>query len=480
MSNMQLLPSNRGQFESFVQNWMAQRQAKEQREAELAQQQKQFDASNALDTQRTNAQVENYGATTRATNTKTDLESATARVEGFLKNVIAPLDKNGRHDLIPQLTKAFIASNPGTEQVLAGYLAERPALDSDTTAANTQKFAANQTGIAASGSQDAQARNFATKEATGEQLNAPAFADQRGRQMNQPGLADKGTEYGKEVRVAGGLTPDAGDQLKANTEIQVGRERNATTLAASAASGASDEAKKIADAIVSGKQPPNLGNRLTGTTAKVRAALADQGYDLSKATEDWNATQKYLSTLNGTQQVRLRQAVDFTYESIGAVEKLASAWDAGGFPVLNKARLAAAKQGALGPEAQSIATRMESAINDSVSELATVYKGGNSSTDEGLKLAAANLKTDWSKGTLLDNAAQIKEFLGYRRNSMSSGHAVTNQGNVYAPNTAGETKPANVPPAETKGKQLSKTQTNTATGAKRTVFSDDGGATWHP
>ncbi len=57
-------------------------------------------------------------------------------------------------------------------------------------------------------------------------------------------------------------------------------------------------------------------------------------------------------------------------------------------------------------------------IADMTSELGTVYKGGNASTDESLRLAGQNLQADWSAQTLLDNIKQIKQQIVYRKNSM--------------------------------------------------------------
>ncbi len=198
-----------------------------------------------------------------------------------------------------------------------------------------------------------------------------------------------------------------------------------------------DDAAAVADAIQRGEQPPDL-SRMYGMAGPIRSKLAKSGYNLTQASEDWNATQKYLATLNGAQQVRLRQAVDFTTESLGKVEELAQQWKSAGMGPLSRANLALAAQGAQGPQAQSLATRFQSQIADVTSELGTVYKGGNSSTDESLALAAKNLQADWSEKALLDNVAQIRQNLGYRRNSMrTAGVAGASATNPYTPGAAG-------------------------------------------
>jgi hypothetical protein len=213
------------------------------------------------------------------------------------------------------------------------------------------------------------------------------------------------------------------------------------------AGGSSDDPKLIAHAIAKGDQPPDFTG-LYRMTGPVRAELARQGYDLTKAEQDWKATQKYFQTLNGAQQIRLRQAVSFTKDSLDIVSDLANQWDGGKFPLLNKAQLALAKGGALGPQAQAIATKLDAQISDIVSELGTVYKGGNSSTDETLKLAAKNLQSDWSKATMLSAIDLIRKNLTIRENSIKNTTAVANQGNEYAPQTSAPppARPAGVPP----------------------------------
>jgi hypothetical protein len=194
-----------------------------------------------------------------------------------------------------------------------------------------------------------------------------------------------------------------------------------------------DDVAQIAAGIVEGNQPPTVTG-LYRNGGPVRAELQRRGYNLAKAQEDWEATRKHLASLNSTQQLRLRQAVSFTSDSLDIIETLNKQWKGGRFPLLNRAQLKAAKGGALGPEAQSIATRLEAQISDLVSELGTVYKGGNSSTDDSLALAAKNLQADWSQKTLTDAIAQVRANLQIRRNSMLTAKAVTNVDNVYAPN----------------------------------------------
>lgn len=190
--------------------------------------------------------------------------------------------------------------------------------------------------------------------------------------------------------------------------------------------GATD-AKSIADAIVAGDQPPSVQGlyRLAGP---VRAELAKQGYDMTKANLDWEATKKHLSTLNGAQQTRLRQAIGTASDSLGVIEDLAQQWDGGKFPLLNKANLVLAKNGALGPQAQQIATNLEAQITDVTSELGNVYMGGNSPTDHALSLAGKNLSADWTKDQLMSAIKLARTNLQIRNNSITNAGAVLSGG----------------------------------------------------
>jgi hypothetical protein len=196
--------------------------------------------------------------------------------------------------------------------------------------------------------------------------------------------------------------------------------------------------KDIAAAIIRGEQPPNLIG-LYRDGAPVRAELARKGFDLATAQRDWNAIQKHLSALNGAQQERLRQAVTFTYDSLDNIEDLYKQWKAtglpGGFKVFNRGALAAAKQ--LPGEKGSVAQNLEAQINDLASELGTVYKGGNASTDESLRLASENLKAEWNDETFNRALGQIRKNLSIRRNSILTSQPVgVSPNSPYRPEAA--------------------------------------------
>jgi hypothetical protein len=189
-------------------------------------------------------------------------------------------------------------------------------------------------------------------------------------------------------------------------------------------------------AIKAGESSPVLTDYSFRDRTAIAAGLHKAGYNQALAQQDYKATQRHLATLNGNQQTRIRQAIEFTSDSIPQIEaaydRLAAETPRAGFKILNKAVMAAMKQ--LPGEAGSAAQQLDSLMADFTSELGTVYKGGNSSTDESLALAAKNLSGDWNDQTFRDALARIKQSIGIRRNSLNAIGTVGVQGNSpYTP-----------------------------------------------
>ena len=231
-----------------------------------------------------------------------------------------------------------------------------------------------------------------------------------------------------------------------STETPLQSKGKTKTVAAAPAGSTPDDAKLIAQGIIEGRQPP-LTTGLYRNAAPVRAELERSKYDLATAQRDYTAVQRHLATLNGAQQERLRQAISFTSDSLDNIDSLYKEWQSTGlatkFKSLNKITLAAAKQ--LPGHPGEVATALEAQINDLTSELGTVYKGGNASTDESLRLAAENLKGSWNEETFKRNVEQIRKNLQIRRNSvMTSAPAGVSENSPYFPPSE---KPAPSPTA---------------------------------
>lgn len=254
----------------------------------------------------------------------------------------------------------------------------------------------------------------------------------------------------------GGRIPVPGTDVPLPADVEAQRGRIAAAGASAQRERANEQdAKDIAQGIIDGLQPPDLRG-LYSRGIGVRAELQRKGYDLTTAQRDWTAVQRHMATLNGTQQERLRQAIAFTSESLGQIEQLYEEWQkvapTAGLKVFNKAALAAAKQ--LPGKPGEVATNLEAQINDLTSELGTVYKGGNASTDESLRLAAGNLSADWNEQTFKRAIGQIRTNLAIRRNSiLTSEPAGLSPNSPYAnsaapsPTTAAPAQPSAPPPA---------------------------------
>lgn len=219
-----------------------------------------------------------------------------------------------------------------------------------------------------------------------------------------------------------------------------------STAAITQANREADDAKATAQGIISGDLPPTAGMIRTKVGDAVRAELARNKYNLTEATSDWNALQKHINSLNSTQQLRLGQAIDFTYDTLPQIEQAYARWkkNAGvsGIKLINKGALATTKQ--FGGETGSSAQQLESLIADFTSELGTVYKGGLSSTDESLKLAAQNLAADWNEKTFNDAITRLKTSLAIRHNNMHSVGPAGLSPNGQAKLPSAQPKPANV------------------------------------
>ncbi len=243
-------------------------------------------------------------------------------------------------------------------------------------------------------------------------------------------------------RIEGKTAQSANEKVTAaeiarHNKAEEGISRTKAATSAAGGAGASDKAAQadaIAQAIIDGKQPPEL-SKLYGLGGPVRASLASKGYDLTRATQDWTATQKHIATLNGPQQTRLRQAVDAAYNQLDVIEGLYNDWQkvgsTSGIRVFNKASLTAAKN--LPGEAGAAAQALDGQIALAAGEFGQVLMGGNSPTDHALQLGAKMLQGDWNDQTFKKALKQLRIDFKIRQNSLTNaGVAGASEGNTYA------------------------------------------------
>jgi hypothetical protein len=218
--------------------------------------------------------------------------------------------------------------------------------------------------------------------------------------------------------------------------------------------GGGGAAKDIADAIEMGDQPPTTTG-LYKQGAAVRAELARRKVPLAKMEMDWKATQKYVATLNGPQQTRLREDITSVSDSLDKVQKLYDEWKKlapqSGYKVLNRGTLAAMKQ--LPGRPGAVAQALETQIADTTAGLGTIYMGGNSPTDHSLELASKSLSSDWNDDTFTEGMKQAKANVKIRQNSIThSLPAGVSANSPYLPKDSAA--PAQQPPPSSKSDEI--------------------------
>ncbi len=218
-----------------------------------------------------------------------------------------------------------------------------------------------------------------------------------------------------------------------------------------------------AQAIMNGSAPPPSSS--TGSVAsnaanqQMRAYMSANGYDLTAATEDFTAVQKWQATVNGPTFQRAIVAADSAQQYITTLQGLAQQWNSND-PVnaLNAANLTAALNGAYGPQQQSIAQQMQTQIADLQADMGSVYRYGLSSTDSSMENAAQTLSTSWDQNQLDASLQIIAQNLQIRINSLKNpANALSASGdnggtNTYlGPNsdTSGQENNSTIQPAGT-------------------------------
>ena len=198
-------------------------------------------------------------------------------------------------------------------------------------------------------------------------------------------------------------------------------------------SGGSD-IREAVKGMKDGTLPPQMPGRASKDYTAIMAEAHRQGFDLAGAATDWAATQKHIASMNSNQQLRLNQSINQLPELLDSIDVLADKWKGGRFPLLNKANLALAKNGAWGPEVASVAVQLDAQIAHLTADLANVYMGGNSPTDHALDLAAKSLNASWDQKVLKDMTAMARKNVQIRRNSINNtGVEGASPNNPYAP-----------------------------------------------
>ena len=237
----------------------------------------------------------------------------------------------------------------------------------------------------------------------------------------------------------------------ANQEKAAGREPMSFEQFTARASGlngvAKDDIEAVGDAIISGNQPPDTKGLYKGGLP-VKAYLQKKGFNLSQANQEWVAANKFISSSQGPQQLRVRQNIDALAQSLPHLQELVDKYKAGRFPMLNSAMMAADYNGFTSPEQQSLVNLIKQQISDVQAQTAGVIMGSGSPTDAAFQLAHDQLQANWSQKSIDDALQNMKLNLQYRVNALKN--AVPDDNRYVKPPAIAPDAP---PPAASDGEQ---------------------------
>ena len=174
--------------------------------------------------------------------------------------------------------------------------------------------------------------------------------------------------------------------------------------------------KEIPKTIFGGKKelPPLKETIIETVDRNAIAELEKQGFDLSAANSEWNATQKFIASMNSEKQVRLRQAISSVKDALGGLEQLTGELNQSELAQLNRAQLVIKAN-----TGDKLAVKYLGQINIIRDELAQVFMGGNSPTDKALDLARETIDKNWSPKQLQAAIENVRTNLGYRENAIN-------------------------------------------------------------
>lgn len=195
----------------------------------------------------------------------------------------------------------------------------------------------------------------------------------------------------------------------------------------------------IATGIENGTQPPTLTG-LYGKSAAVRAQLSKDGFDLSKATQQWTAAQKLIQSLNGPQQVRFRGLAKSVVNTIDEVKGLADQMKQSGVPALNAAELTTLVQTQGNTPQGQLASQYLTAVNTLKEEFANLANAGYAPTESAWTLANSQINGNYGVDQLKGTLGEVQRLINYRLNALTGAQAVTPGGstdNAYVSSPTG-------------------------------------------
>lgn len=193
----------------------------------------------------------------------------------------------------------------------------------------------------------------------------------------------------------------------------------------------------VAQGMIEGNLAADPSGYSRGQWGAIATSLQKRGVKAREMQLDWVGTKKFWTQRNSAQQLNILQNLERLGPSLDLVQSLSDDLEATvrryGVKILNRANLNAAANGAYGKEAASAAQNLMTQINDTVFELQQVYGNGYSPTDQALKIASENLRSDWNSGVLRSAIQLAKKNVAIRRASVANIGPVTPSNPTGAP-----------------------------------------------
>lgn len=196
----------------------------------------------------------------------------------------------------------------------------------------------------------------------------------------------------------------------------------------------------LARMVYEGTIPPegaNFGRGGLWAATLTELRKIDPTYNVTKAKQDYMATNRYWGQLNGRQQVQIRQSANTLShmfpDMLDTAQQLYSILGTTNIQAANTAKLGLAQDwNAYGSQAQALRQRLVTQMASAVPELANVYQAGGVPSDKALSQAREAINADMPLNRLLSAVKAEQDNLRYRANSISSVSAVTPD-NPYEP-----------------------------------------------
>lgn len=190
------------------------------------------------------------------------------------------------------------------------------------------------------------------------------------------------------------------------------------------ATSSGEDIADIVTAVRTGNQSADLAGYKGTDRLRIDAALSRSGFNSKMAIADERALRAHYQSLNSGEQQNLSVAAGVADGAMDDIEQLSAKWDAGGFGTYNAARLALAKSGGLGKQAQELATDLEGAIDAARDSIALIKSGGSQVQNRALDSVQKMLDPSFSSDKLKAQIGSLRTTVQYRTNAIRSAQAV--------------------------------------------------------